>query len=401
MVERVYKKKMRWTTLKYLIPPVVLLGAYSLYQGWFLVRSGHPEDDASRGSHKEVHTKSDNASESLKRSAAHKLGRVMPLLEAQVVVAAKGVNSSSDQPAKKILEGSYNEDGEMVGHWSLRRPDGELIHEDILSLIKPEFPEDVTIKWIRPYFTDVNDDGSPDVILWLGGTDHNKKRAVGSIGGRYCEIHFYNLEFRNLGILSVGGNFEHPLAVRISKDLPPLYCFLKNYSGGGEYTWEFWMWDDHQMKMVLSTFLGVSAGDPSFRDVNNDGYQEIIGFMTGVRAPPMIENVYEWDPKLKYFHIARDNANSYWQEQIDRMMLELKRCASGDRSIFRFCRQLGDYFVRRGGAKGVKEYLATVDKRLAPFVANDRNDHLQKRAIEIKRDIYSKVQRLLSLESAP
>jgi hypothetical protein len=175
----------------------------------------------------------------------------------------------------------------------------------------------------------------------------------------------------------------------INKSLPVCfgyYDWMAASAGAGP--WHFYIWKSGSSKDLKKDFYEVtpeaeeldSGGIPVFRDINGDGFNDLVFENENAKYQPL-DQIFIWNPQRQIFE-ENENFPAYWQPQIDKYFLKLQKVADKQRSSFSYIDHLAKLFAARGGNKGVEEFRELAKIKMEPFLKDDRNDSLQRRADE-------------------
>ncbi|HXL73163.1 MAG TPA: hypothetical protein VN963_06010, partial [bacterium] len=174
---------------------------------------------------------------------------------------------------------------------------------------------------------------------------------------------------------------------KINKNLPVCfgyYDWMAASAGAGP--WHFYIWKSQDSQNLKKDFYEVtpedveldSGGVPTFRDINGDGFNDLVFDNHEAKYQPL-DQILIWNQQKQIFEENMDFP-AYWQPQIDVYLLKLKNASDNERSSFFYVDHLAQLFKARGGNEGVKEFQKLANVKMEPFLKNDRNDSLQRRA---------------------
>jgi len=122
--------------------------------------------------------------------------------------------------------------------------------------------------------------------------------------------------------------------------------------------------------------------------LNGDGSPEIMFHVASIYGGMPI--IFTWCGEEKRYAFANCSFPEFFQGEIDSCLKRLNKWESKRKSD-RTPLVLGDYlfmlYQNRGGQNGVVDFTRLMEDKLAPMIANKRNDYLRNRAVTLMSKI--------------
>lgn len=181
---------------------------------------------------------------------------------------------------------------------------------------------------------------------------------------------------------------KHVVVGQISPSERPFIALgMDQDSGGNPSTWDFYQWNGRTMSMVSECTPYSALTFPEFVDLDHDGVREVLFRCGSIDSsyPERIDMPYQWDRKEGKFVDGTSVASSYFQQVIDRSLVDLEGLRSDRKKCHAIARLVACFLVR-GGRMGIEKFLRRVASILDPMITIDSGDqtHLSPAVLKIE-----------------